>query len=79
VSPSTAAAVGPILNIAASALTEQLVDDYHAAGVQVYAWTLDTPGQWAPIRTWGIDRYVTNRAVDYRAWRDWVCSGEVWR
>lgn len=78
VTPATAAAVGPVLNIAASALTEQLVADYHAAGVQVYAWTLDTPGQWAPIRTWGIDRYVTNRAQEYRAWRDWVCTGEEW-
>lgn len=78
VTPAAAAEVGSILNIKASVLTKQLVDDYHAAGVAVYAWTLDGPGQWAPYRALGVDRYVTNQAKDYRAWRDWVCSGEVW-
>lgn len=78
VTPAAAAAVGPVLNIAASALTEDLVDDYHAAGVAVYAWTIDTPADWAPIRTWGIDRFVTNRGQEFRAWRDWVCTGQEW-
>lgn len=78
VAPATAAAVGPILNVADSVLTQELVDDYHAAGLQVYAWTLDNPGQWAPHRNWGIDRMVTNQVKDYRAWHDWVCRGDVW-
>lgn len=78
VSPATAAAVGPILNILNSVLTEQLVADYHAAGVRVYAWTVDDPGVWAPHRSWGIDRYVSNNPARYRGWRDWVCTGNRW-
>lgn len=72
------AAVGPIFNVGAANLTQQWVDDYHAAGISVYVWTLDIPGQWAPYRTWGVDRYVTNRPQAYRGWRHWVCSGEAW-
>lgn len=75
---ATVAAVGPIYNVGATNLTQQWVDDYHAAGIKVYVWTLDTPAQWAPYRTWGVDRYVTNRPMLYRGWRDWVCSGEKW-
>lgn len=78
VAPATAAAVGPVLNVADAVLTQQLVDDYHAAGLQVYAWTLDTPGEWAPHRNLGVDKVVTNQVKDYRAWRDWVCRGAKW-
>jgi glycerophosphoryl diester phosphodiesterase len=78
VPPATAAAVGPILNIRDGALTEQLVADYHAAGVKVYAWTVDTPAAWTAHRNWGIDRYVSDNPVRYRAWRDWACSGDTW-
>lgn len=79
VNPADAAAVGPILNIASSAIpNEAAVDAYHAAGLQVYAWTLDEPSEWAPQRFWGIDRYVSNKPIKYRAWRDWVCTGNKW-
>lgn len=80
VSPATAAAVGPILNISNNALTEQLVDAYHAApyNLKVYAWTVDDPTAWAPHRSWGIDRYVSNNPARYRGWRHWICSGDRW-
>jgi glycerophosphoryl diester phosphodiesterase len=71
-------AVGPVFNVGHTNLTQQWVDDYHAAGIKVYVWTLDQPNQWAPYRTWGIDRYVSNRPQAYRGWRSWVCSGEAW-
>lgn len=76
--PSEVLAVGPIFNIASSALSQEIVNEYHAAGIVIYAWTLDAPGQWAPQRTWGTDRYVSNNPMKYRAWRDWVCTGETW-
>lgn len=75
---ATVAAVGPVYNVGYTNLTQQWVDDYHAAGIRVHVWTLDQPNQWAPYRTWGIDRYVTNRPQAYRGWRDWVCSGNAW-
>lgn len=76
--PADVAAVGPIFNVGHANLTQQWVDDYHAAGIKVFVWTLDQPGQWAPYRTWGVDRYVSNRPAAYRGWRDWVCSGNAW-
>lgn len=75
---ATVAAVGPVYNVGHTNLTQQWVDDYHAAGIKVLVWTLDQPNQWAPYRTWGVDRYVTNRPAAYRGWRDWVCSGNAW-
>jgi glycerophosphoryl diester phosphodiesterase len=78
VSPATATNVGTVLYVADSVLTTQLVADYHAAGVKVYAWTVDTPAAWTAHRNWGIDRYVSDNPVRYRAWRDWACSGDTW-
>jgi glycerophosphoryl diester phosphodiesterase len=72
------AAVGPVFNVGYANLTQQWVDDYHAAGIKVYVWTMDAPAQWAPYRTWGVDRYVTNVPAKYRGWRDWVCTGNAW-
>jgi glycerophosphoryl diester phosphodiesterase len=75
VSPATAAGVGSVLYVADAMLTQPLVDAYHAAGVKVYAWTPDTPTQWAAHRSLGIDRFVSDNPVKYRAWRDAVCTG----
>lgn len=75
VAPSTAAGVGSVLYINDAVLTGQLVADYHAAGVKVYAWTVDDPAGWAAHRSIGIDRYVSNHPALYRAWRDGVCTG----
>jgi glycerophosphoryl diester phosphodiesterase len=73
VSPATAAGVGSVLYVADSVLTGQLVNAYHATGVKVYAWTPDTSAQWAAHRSLGIDRFVSDNPVKYRAWRDGVC------
>lgn len=75
---ATVKAVGDYYNVGITNLTQAQIDSYHALGIQVYAWTVDTPAEWAPKRTWGIDKYVSNKPVTYRAWRDWVCTGEVW-
>jgi glycerophosphoryl diester phosphodiesterase len=75
VPPSTAAGVGSVLYVADSVLTQPLVDAYHTAGVKVYAWTPDTTTQWAAHKSLGIDRFVSDNPVKYRAWRDAVCTG----
>lgn len=75
---ATVKAVGDTYNVGITNLTQAQIDSYHALGIEVYAWTVDTPAEWAPKRTWGIDRYVSNKPITYRAWRDWVCTGEVW-
>lgn len=72
-------AVGDVYNVGYTNLTEADVDSYHALGIEVYAWTLDTPTVWAnPRRSYGIDKYVTNRPAAYRGWYHWVCYGSAW-
>lgn len=72
-------AVGDVYNVGYTNLTEADVESYHALGIEVYAWTLDDPALWAnPRRSWGIDKYVTNRPAAYRGWYHWVCYGSAW-
>ena len=41
-------------------LTKEIVDDCHAAGVQVNTWTCDDPERMAELAGWGIDGICTN-------------------
>jgi glycerophosphoryl diester phosphodiesterase len=75
VTPAAAKAVGSIVMVKDSALTAGLVAEYHAAGLAVYAWTVDAPSGWSAHRDLGIDRVVTNRPARYMAWRAHVCGG----
>jgi glycerophosphoryl diester phosphodiesterase len=78
VTPAAALAVGPVLNIKDSVLTAALVADYHAAGVKVYAWTVDDPALWIAHKALGVDRFVSNVPARYRAWQDYGTSGDTW-
>jgi len=40
-------------------LRQDIVDDAHNAGLQVHAWTLDKPSQWAAALKMGVDGVVT--------------------
>jgi len=41
-------------------LTEEVVDECHAAGVQVNTWTCDDPARMKELMRWGIDGICTN-------------------
>jgi glycerophosphoryl diester phosphodiesterase len=74
VTPAAAKAIGSIVMVRDSALTAGLVAGYHAAGLAVYAWTIDSPSAWSAHRDLGIDRVVTNRPARYMAWRAHTCG-----
>jgi glycerophosphoryl diester phosphodiesterase len=42
------------------ALTRDVIDACHAAGVQVNTWTCDDPERMAELLEWGIDGICTN-------------------
>jgi glycerophosphoryl diester phosphodiesterase len=69
------AAAGRSFNKQVASLTRTQLDAYVAGGIRTYGWTLDEPGQWAPVRAWPLAGVVTNRPVAYQAWRGWVCGG----
>jgi glycerophosphoryl diester phosphodiesterase len=74
VSPATAKAVGRVVNVRDAVLTRQLVANYHAAGLRVDAWTLNTVAAWNAHKDWGIDRYLSDHPLKLRAWRNTLCS-----
>ncbi|MEQ1874517.1 MAG: glycerophosphodiester phosphodiesterase [Ilumatobacteraceae bacterium] len=41
-------------------LTQSIVDECHAAGIEVNTWTCDDPARMAELIRWGIDGIVTN-------------------
>ena len=45
-----------------------LVDRLHAAGMQVYVWTLNEPEQWAEALAWGVDGIITDRPDRLAGW-----------
>ena len=42
------------------AVTQQMIEECHAAGVQVNTWTCDEPERMAELAGWGIDGICTN-------------------
>jgi len=56
-------------------LTKEIVDDCHAAGVQVNTWTCDDPARMKELMRWGIDGICTNvpdAALLVREAGDWA-------
>ena len=45
-----------------------LVDRLHAAGMQVFVWTLNEPEQWAQAMAWGVDGIITDRPDRLAGW-----------
>ncbi|MFE2873953.1 glycerophosphodiester phosphodiesterase [Embleya sp. NPDC059259] len=46
----------------------QLVQQLHAAGIAVLAWTPDDPKEWAALDEAGVDGIITNRTADLVSW-----------
>ncbi|WP_235912361.1 glycerophosphodiester phosphodiesterase [Ruania zhangjianzhongii] len=46
----------------------EVVDEIHAAGMQVFVWTLNEPEQWAQALAWGVDGIITDRPDRLAGW-----------
>ena len=50
-----------------SLLSEEVVEDLHAAGLSIVAWTVDDPQRARTLARWGVDALTTQRAAALRA------------
>jgi len=48
------------LDIKYTALTKEIIDDLHTAGIAVNCWTVDDPEKAAELINWGVDMITTN-------------------
>jgi glycerophosphoryl diester phosphodiesterase len=76
VTPADAAGFGHFLNIRADRITPDKVRAWQAAGMKVYAWTVDERDRWASLAAAGVDGIVTNKVGPYVEWRRGQCAGE---
>jgi len=49
-------------------VTAELVATLHTAGVLVWPWTADEPGDWQRLAVAGVDGVITNRPAVYEGW-----------
>lgn len=52
-------------------------NEWHAAGIELYAWTLDDPiaDSWARLVSYPVDGAITDKPLAFRAWIDQQCPG----
>ena len=48
------------LDIKYTALSKEIIDDLHAAGIKVNCWTVDDPERAKELVEWGVDMITTN-------------------
>jgi len=41
---------------------------WHAAGITLYAWTVDDPAGWEKLSFWPVDVVITNKPIAYEEW-----------
>jgi glycerophosphoryl diester phosphodiesterase len=57
-------------------LTQARVDQLHALGLKVKAWTPDNATAWASMRQMGVDVVITNKSRDYLNWAKATCPAD---
>lgn len=64
-----------------SSYTKARFDEWHAAGIELYAWTLDDPvaDSWARLVSYPVDGVITDKPLAYRGWLTTQCPGVVVR
>jgi glycerophosphoryl diester phosphodiesterase len=40
---------------------------WHAAGIRLYAWTVDNQADWQRLPAWPVDVLITNKPIAYTA------------
>ncbi|MBX9948045.1 MAG: hypothetical protein K2Y39_02660, partial [Candidatus Obscuribacterales bacterium] len=48
-------------------LRKEAVEEAHAAGLKVNAWTINTPREWAMAVDWELDGVITDDPLIYKA------------
>jgi len=46
---------------------------WHAAGIKLYAWTVDDPAAWERLSAWPVDVIITNKPIGYERWAGKRC------
>jgi glycerophosphoryl diester phosphodiesterase len=46
---------------------------WHAAGIKLYAWTVDKQADWAKLSAWPVDVFITNNPIAYEKWAGQQC------
>jgi len=75
--PHDLTAVGAnILYVDYRGITASLTTTWHAAGIQVWAWTPAQRSQWSTLRTDDVDAVATNWASFYLSWAPQPCPAD---
>lgn len=61
--------------------TKARFDEWHAAGIELAAWTPDDPvaDSWNRLVSYPVDLFITDKPLAYRAWLTTQCPGVVIR
>jgi glycerophosphoryl diester phosphodiesterase len=51
-----------------TAISASRAQQWRAAGIRLYAWTVDTEAGWTRDATFGVDAVITDRPIAYQEW-----------
>jgi glycerophosphoryl diester phosphodiesterase len=57
----------------ARSITGSRAEARHAAGIRLYAWTVDDPASWERLSAWPVDVVITNKPIAYERWAGKRC------
>ncbi|MFI5496517.1 glycerophosphodiester phosphodiesterase [Actinoplanes sp. NPDC051859] len=64
---------GDAFNKNFTSITAAQAEDWHAAGIRIYAWTIDKKNDWVRLSSWPVDGFITNRPLEYAHWSAGRC------
>lgn len=64
-SPEQIQQYGDAFNKSATSISESRAEQWHAAGIRLYAWTVDKQSDWERLSAWPIDGIITDRPIEY--------------
>lgn len=59
------------------AMTKARFTAWHAAGITIFAWTVDSPAGWAREAGYPVDGIITDKPIAYRDWLTATCGATV--
>lgn len=72
-SPEQIQQYGDAFNKSATSISESRAEQWHAAGIRLYAWTVDNQSDWERLSAWPIDGIITDRPIEYEQWATGRC------
>jgi glycerophosphoryl diester phosphodiesterase len=55
-------------------ISESRAAEWHAAGVRLYAWTVNKEADWERLKDWPVDGVITDRPIGYQQWAAARCE-----